>query len=57
MFVPRWVFLLGKFHKAKFNLESAKEKGRALASQCFLCCEEETIDHILVHCTKARILL
>ena len=34
-----------------------KKRGRTLANKCFLCCEEEvTIDHILVHCTKVRIL-
>ena len=27
-----------------------------LANKCFLCEEEETIDHLLVHCNCARML-
>ena len=39
------------------TLDQLKKRGRALANRCFLCCEEdETIGHLLVHCTKARIL-
>ena len=34
-----------------------KRRGWILANRCFLCCdEEETINHILIHCPKARIL-
>ena len=37
--------------------EQLKRRGRALANRCFICCqEEETVDHLLVHCTKASIL-
>lgn len=37
--------------------EFLKKRGRILANRCFLCCEEEeTIDHILIHCTRARVL-
>ena len=32
-------------------------RGWNLANRCSLCCaEEETIDHILVYCSKARVL-
>ncbi|RVW78710.1 hypothetical protein CK203_048472 [Vitis vinifera] len=32
-------------------------KGWSLANRCFLCLiDEESIDHILIHCTKARVL-
>ncbi|KAJ9701497.1 hypothetical protein PVL29_006726 [Vitis rotundifolia] len=34
-----------------------KRRGWFLANRCFLCCkEEETINHILIHCPKARVL-
>ena len=37
--------------------EFLKKRGRILANRCFLCCEEEeTIDHILIHCTRSRVL-
>ena len=39
------------------TLDLIKKRGRALANRCFLCGEEEeTIDHLLIHCTKARLL-
>ena len=39
------------------TLDQLKKRGWTLANRCFLCCaEEEFIDHILIHCTKARIL-
>ncbi|KAL6342404.1 hypothetical protein AAG906_009077 [Vitis piasezkii] len=37
--------------------DQLKRRGWNLANRCFLCCaEEETINHILVHCSKARVL-
>ena len=36
--------------------DQLKRRGRSLANRCFLCCEEETIDHMLVQCEKARLL-
>ena len=39
------------------TLDQLKKRGRALANRCFLCCEEEeSIDHIPMHCSKARVL-
>ena len=48
-----WEASLGKV----LTLDQLKRRGRALANRCFLCGEEEeTIDHLLIHCSKARIL-
>ncbi|RVW68022.1 hypothetical protein CK203_064820 [Vitis vinifera] len=34
-----------------------QKRGWALANRCFMCLEkEETIDHLLLHCTKTRVL-
>ena len=39
------------------TVDQLKRRGWNLANICFLCCaEEETINHILVHCSKARVL-
>ena len=39
------------------TLDHLKRRGRALANRCFLCEEEEvTVEHLLVHCSKARLL-
>ena len=39
------------------TLDQLKQRGRALAIRCFLCEEEEeTVEHLLVHCSKARTL-
>ena len=39
------------------TLDQLKRRGWNLANRCFLCCvEEETINHILIHCSKARVL-
>ena len=38
------------------TLDHIKKRGRALANGCFFCGEEETVDHLLIHCTKARLL-
>ena len=37
--------------------DQLKRRGWILANRCFLCCDdEETINHILIHCPKARVL-
>ena len=37
--------------------DQLKRRGWILANRCSLCCaEEETINHILVHCSKAKVL-
>ncbi|RVW69946.1 Transposon TX1 uncharacterized 149 kDa protein [Vitis vinifera] len=34
-----------------------KRRGWSLANRCFLCCDdEETINHILIHCPKSKVL-
>ena len=39
------------------TLDQLKRRGRPLANRCYLCeKEEETLDHLLVHCSKARML-
>ena len=39
------------------TLDQLKKRGRSLANRCYLCEEEEeTLNHLLVHCSKARML-
>ncbi|KAL6327673.1 hypothetical protein AAG906_022613 [Vitis piasezkii] len=39
------------------TLDQLKKRGRILANRCFLCYEEEeSIDHIRIHCTRARVI-
>ena len=39
------------------TLDQLKRHGRAVANRCFLCEEdEETIEHLLIHCKKAKTL-
>ena len=39
------------------TLDQLKKRGRSLANRCYLCEEEvETLNHLLVHCPKARML-
>ena len=39
------------------TLDQLKCRGRAFANGCFLCEEdEETIDHLLIHCKRAKML-
>ena len=37
-------------------MDQLKRRGFALANGCFICKEEETIDHLLRYYSKARIL-
>ena len=58
MFLPKWVFFAWEASWGKvLTLDQLKKRGWILANRCFLCCEEEeTIDHILIHCTRVRVL-
>ncbi|RVW90208.1 ADP-ribosylation factor-like protein 8c [Vitis vinifera] len=39
------------------TLDKMQKRGWALANRCFLCLEnEETIDHLLLHCSRTRVL-
>ena len=39
------------------TLDNLKKKGRTLANICFLYeKEEETVDHLLVHCSQTRVI-
>ena len=39
------------------TLDQIKRRGRALTNKCFLYEEEEeTVEHLLLHCTKAKVL-
>ena len=58
MCLQRWVFFAWEASWGKvLTQDQLKRRGWILANRCFLCCaEEETINHILVHCPKARVL-
>ena len=55
---PRWVSLCGRHLGAGYSLLiSLKEGVEPLANRCFLCEEgEETVNHLLPHYTKAKVL-
>ena len=39
------------------TLDRLQKRGWQLPNCCFLCgCEKETVNHILIHCTVARVL-
>ncbi|RVW72725.1 Glycerol-3-phosphate acyltransferase, chloroplastic [Vitis vinifera] len=58
VFLQRWVFFAWEASWGKvLTQDQLKRRGWILANRCFLCCaEEETINHILVHCPKVRVL-
>ena len=62
MFLPNWFFFFFFFAwKASWGkaltLDQLKRRGWSLANRCFLCLvEEESINHILIHYTKIRVL-
>ena len=58
VFLLRWVFVAWEASWGKvLTLDQLKRRGWNLANRCFLCCvEEEMINHILIHCSKAKVL-
>ena len=58
MFLPKWVFFAWEASWEKFlTLDQLKRRGWTLANRCFFCLvEEESTNHILIHCTKTRVL-
>ncbi|RVW30290.1 hypothetical protein CK203_098815 [Vitis vinifera] len=47
-----WEAMWGK----TLTLDMVQKRGWALANRCFMCLEkEETIDHLLLHCSKTRV--
>ena len=38
------------------TLDQLKRRGIPLVNMCFLCEEEEIIDHLLIHCSRAKML-
>ena len=39
------------------TLDQLQRRGHSLANRCFLCFSEvETVDHLLLHCAKTRVL-
>ena len=60
MFLLKWVlFFAWEASWGKvLTLDQLKKRGWTLANRCFLCyAEEESIDHILIHCTNARVIV
>ena len=55
---PRMGFFAWEASRGKMlTLNQLKRRGRPLANRCFLCEEdEEEINHLLLHCKKARML-
>ena len=57
LFLDPWVATKVSFLGQSINSRSTKRSGKALANRCFLSGkQEETVDHLLIHCSKARIL-
>ena len=56
--VPKRVtFLWTTVHCRIFILDNLMLKGFSLANQCFMCCcNEESVDHLLLHCSVAHSL-
>ena len=48
---------MGSFLGKVLTLDQLKRRGMTFANRCFLCEEdEETIDHLLIHCKSAKML-
>ena len=55
---PKLVFFAWEASWGKvLTLDQLKRRGIPLVNRCFLCEEnEETIDHLLIHCSRAKML-
>ena len=52
-----WVSSLERWLGEKLTLDQLQRRGWSFANKCFLCyTHKESIDHILLHCNKARVL-
>ena len=57
MFLLRLFFVWEASWGKALMLDQLKKRGWSLLNRCFLCCAaEESIDHLLIHCTKTRVL-
>ena len=58
MFLLRSVFFAWEATWGKaLTTDQLKKRGWSLPIRCYLCgAAEETVDHLLIHCTKARVL-
>ena len=58
MFLLRSVFFAWEATYGKtLTLDQLKKRGWSLLNRCYLCgAAKESINHLLIHCTKARIL-
>ena len=56
--LSKWAFFAWEASCGKvLTLDRLKRRGWTLANRCFLCLvEEEYIDHVLIHCSKAKVL-
>ena len=54
---PKISFFAWEAWAKALTLDMVQKRGRALANKRFMCLEkEETIDHLLLHCSKTRVL-
>ena len=58
MFLIRSVFFAWEATWGKaLMLDQLKKRGWSLPNRCYLCgAVEEAVDHLLIHCTKVRVL-
>ena len=58
MFLQEWVFFAWEASWGKvLTLDQLKRRGWSLTNRCFFyLAEEESTNHILIHCTKTRVL-
>ena len=50
-------FVWDVFWDKVLTLKQLQRRGHSLTNRCFLCLSEvETVDHLLLHCAKTRVL-